>query len=343
MTRSIFVLLSALLSFVSTLRSVLAHPVSSRVSFESTPSLSQDKQITRGLTLSPSSSLTAHENTTGWTWFYVSGDGSQILSIKGPWVLLVRASSPKKKKTNIRFLQLKRNLSLNSSAAAKTSLRRICSPRAHPTATRFSNNHGPATPRPGLAKFLFDCEFGLFDATPASGLGVWTPYPRGKYICNGNLDGQLLMTLVSNTIDYKMAIHDLAFFNKVLHDTRGVEDSAPFFDFVFNYTPELDSTPYERVVEGQWRSKYGDVTVASWWVNSVSKEGWALTGYIYLFPCSSRRLWSKSNLSKSTEKRRSLHSIRLRLKLGCYIIQRLSEAIHEQRCKGPQRSNLSQL
>ena len=127
----------------------------------------------------------------------------------------------------------------------------------------FSNNHGPGTPRPGLAKFLFDCEFGLFDATPASGLGVWTPYPRGKYICNGNLQGQLLMNLIPNTIDYKMAIHDLAFFNKVLHDTRGVEDSAPFFDFVFNYTPELDTTPYERVVEGQWRSKYGDVTAAS--------------------------------------------------------------------------------
>ena len=71
------------------------------------------------------------------------------------------------------------------------------------------------------------------------------------------------MRLISNTIDYKMAIHDLAFFNRVLHDTRGVEVSTPFFDFVFNYTPELDTTPYERVVEGQWKSKYGDGTAAS--------------------------------------------------------------------------------
>lgn len=61
-----------------------------------------------------------------------------------------------------------------------------------------------------------------------------------------------------------MAIHDLAFFNKVLHDTRGVEaGGAPFFDFVFNYTPELDTVPYERVVEGQWRSKFGDGAGAS--------------------------------------------------------------------------------
>ena len=84
MARSIFVPLSALLSLVSTFRCVLSHPILSGVSFESTPSLSQDKQIARGLTLSPSSSLTVHENMTGWTWFYVSGDGSQILSVKGP-------------------------------------------------------------------------------------------------------------------------------------------------------------------------------------------------------------------------------------------------------------------
>ena len=43
----------------------------------------------------------------------------------------------------------------------------------------ISNNHDPGTPRSGLATFLFDCEFGLFDATPALGLGVWTPYARG--------------------------------------------------------------------------------------------------------------------------------------------------------------------
>ena len=84
MARLTCLCLSTLLSFVLTFRSVLSHPVLSEVSFESTPSLSQYKRIARGLTLSPSSSLTVYENTTGWTWFYVSGDGSQILPIKGP-------------------------------------------------------------------------------------------------------------------------------------------------------------------------------------------------------------------------------------------------------------------
>lgn len=99
-----------------------------------------------------------------------------------------------------------------------------------------------------------------------------------------------------------MAIHDLAFFNKVLHDTRGVEDSTPFFDFIFNYTPELDTTPYERVVEGQWKNKYGDVTAASWSVVFVRKEDCVLVGCMHLFLHCSRnceighkvsRIWVK--------------------------------------------------
>lgn len=51
----------------------------------------------------------------------------------------------------------------------------------------------------------------------------------------------------------------------MLHDTRGVDEGgAQWFDFVFNYTPEVDTTPYERVVEGKWESKFdGDGTAAS--------------------------------------------------------------------------------
>ncbi len=121
----------------------------------------------------------------------------------------------------------------------------------------FANYHGAATPRPGLAKFLFDCEFGLFGQVPASGLGVWTPYPQGKYDCHGNLPGVIRMSLVENTVGWKMAYHELAFLIKVLHHTEGVKDEAPFFDFIFNYTDELHERPYERVVNGEWVKIFG--------------------------------------------------------------------------------------
>lgn len=127
----------------------------------------------------------------------------------------------------------------------------------------FSNYHGAATPRPGLAKFLFDCEFGLFGQVPASGSGVWTPYPYGKYVCNGNIPGMVRMYLAENTVGWKMAYHDLAFLLKVLHDTEGVKDEAPFFDFVFNYTDELDDHPYQRVVNGEWVKTYSGTAVTS--------------------------------------------------------------------------------
>lgn len=80
MAHSTLLLLSIILAF----RSVLSYPVLPRVGYESASPLSYDKQIARDLSLSPSSSLTAGQDTTGWTWFYVSGDGSQILPIKGP-------------------------------------------------------------------------------------------------------------------------------------------------------------------------------------------------------------------------------------------------------------------
>ena len=65
------------------------------------------------------------------------------------------------------------------------------------------------------------------------------------------------MSLVENTVGWKMAYHDLAFLIKVLHDTEGVKDEAPFFDFIFNYTDELDERPYERVVNGEWVKRFG--------------------------------------------------------------------------------------
>ena len=78
-------------------------------------------------------------------------------------------------------------------------------------------------------------------------------------MCNGNLPGVIRMNLVENSVGWKMAYHDLAFLIKVLHDTEGVKDEAPFFDFVFNYTDELEERGYQRVVNGEWVKKYGGV------------------------------------------------------------------------------------
>ncbi|CAF9936683.1 hypothetical protein IMSHALPRED_010857 [Imshaugia aleurites] len=172
----------------------------------------------------------------GWTWFWISSDGSQIVPVAGP------QDKP-------------RNLTTPYSLSAAEN--------GHSYTFGFANYHGAATPRPGLAKFLFDCEFGLFGQVPASGLGVWTPYPQGKYVCNGNLPGMVRMNLVDNTVGWKMAYHDLAFLIKVLHDTEGVKDEAPFFDFVFNYTDELDDHPYQRIVNGEWVKTYGGTGATS--------------------------------------------------------------------------------
>lgn len=139
----------------------------------------------------------------------------------------------------------------------------LTSANGHSYTFGFANYHGSATPRPGLAKFLFDCEFGLFGQVPALGSGVWTPYPQGKYVCNGNLPGMIRTNLVENSVGWKMAYHDLAFLIKVLHDTEGVKDVAPFFDFVFNYTNELDDTPYQRILNGEWVRTYSGTAATS--------------------------------------------------------------------------------
>ena len=125
----------------------------------------------------------------------------------------------------------------------------------------FNNFHGAQIPQPGLAKFLFECEFGLFDKVPASGQGVWTPSPAGKYACNGNvpnLSTTLRIALAANPIGWKMAYHDLAFLIKVLHDTQGVEKESPFFDFAFNYTPDVGRVPYARVANGEFVRSFGN-------------------------------------------------------------------------------------
>ena len=71
------------------------------------------------------------------------------------------------------------------------------------------------------------------------------------------------MNLVDNSVGWKMAYHDLAFLIKVLHDTEGVKDEAPFFDFIFNYTDELDDHRYQRVVNGEWVRRYGSTAATS--------------------------------------------------------------------------------
>ena len=125
----------------------------------------------------------------------------------------------------------------------------------------FGNWHGASTPQPGLAKYLFECEFELFGQVPASGLGVWRPYPRGHYVCNnGQLSGMIRVDLDDNDVGYNMAYHDLAFVLKVLHDTEGVKAEVPFFDFHVNYTPDVDERPPETVMHGSWVNAVRGVT-----------------------------------------------------------------------------------
>ena len=127
----------------------------------------------------------------------------------------------------------------------------------------FGNYHGPAIPRPGLAKFLFDCEYGLFDQTPASGRGVWTPYPRGKYVCKGDLDGAVSLKMIGNHFGWNLAIHDIAFLIKMMHEIEGVKDGSRFFDFVVNYTNESDMDTFETVAYGKWESTGAITAVTS--------------------------------------------------------------------------------
>ncbi|KAL8836731.1 MAG: hypothetical protein Q9170_002795 [Blastenia crenularia] len=153
-----------------------------------------------------------------WKWFWISSDGTQIISIPGPYTY------------------------------------------------GFSNFHGSQIPQPGLAKFLFECEFGLFGQVPPSGAGVWTPYPAGTYTCNGNvpnLPTSLHVRLADNGVGWTMAYHDLAFLIKMLHDTQGVEEESPFFSFLFNYTPDVDKVPYQRVANGEWVKSVGNVAAAT--------------------------------------------------------------------------------
>ena len=127
----------------------------------------------------------------------------------------------------------------------------------------FGNYHGAATPRPGLAKFLFDCEYGLFGQTPASGRGVQTPYPRGKYICRGDINGVVDLRLIGNRFGWSLTIHDIAFLIKVMHEIEGVKDGSRYFDFVVNYTNESDLHPYETVAYGKWESTGAITAVTS--------------------------------------------------------------------------------
>ena len=104
--------------------------------------------------------------------------------------------------------------------------------------------------RPGLAKFLFNCEFYLLDEIAKPGRGVWFPTPQHKYVCNGDLPGMVRIDLAQNDVGWNAAYHDIAFIIKVLHDVKAVEDETPFFDFHVNYTPELGEREYETMAYG---------------------------------------------------------------------------------------------
>lgn len=126
----------------------------------------------------------------------------------------------------------------------------------------FANFHGAAHPRPALAKFLFECEFGLFGQIPASDPGVWTPYPDAVYGCYGD-PGVLSMKRVEQSTGWLMAYHDLAFLIKVLHDTQGVKDEAPWFDFQFGWSNRTGVYPHVPIINGKWDRSYGTTAVTS--------------------------------------------------------------------------------
>ena len=92
---------------------------------------------------------------------------------------------------------------------------------------------------------------------------MWTPYPGGKYECKGNLPGVVRIKVVKNVYGWKMAIHDIAFLIKVVHEIEGVKDESQFFDFVVNYTNNLDAHPYQTVASGEWEKSDASTTAAT--------------------------------------------------------------------------------
>ena len=123
----------------------------------------------------------------------------------------------------------------------------------------FGNHHGPATPRPGLSNFLFECEFGLIDQIPSSSAqGKWTPYPQGKYACTTDSPGTLSMKVVKNDFGWNMAYRDIAFLIKVVYYNRALQHSAQSFDFVVNYTNDRDRHRFRTVASGEWRNTNGN-------------------------------------------------------------------------------------
>ena len=128
----------------------------------------------------------------------------------------------------------------------------------------FGNHHGPVTPRPGLANFLFECEFGLIDQMPSSSAqGKWTPYPQGKYACTTDSPGTLGMRVVKNDFGWSMAYRDIGFLIKVVYYKQALQSSAQSFDFVVNYTNDRDRHRFRTVAYGEWRNTNGNTAGTS--------------------------------------------------------------------------------
>ena len=116
----------------------------------------------------------------------------------------------------------------------------------------LSSGYGPFNAEPAFARFLFQCEFNLFDLIPASGAGVWTPAKNGLYSCdNGLVPGTLQVNWKTNPIGYGMNYHDLAFVVKVLHDANSNNSTVGYFSFAFQ-AAKGGSSDYYDVMSGTW-------------------------------------------------------------------------------------------
>ena len=128
-------------------------------------------------------------------------------------------------------------------------------------ALSYFNYHGPPTPLPGLAKFLFKCESDLLDEVPASDLGILTPYPHGKYVCEPVFGGSIHITLVSNTRGWNMTYKDLNYLMAALFISEALQSVAQSFDFDFFEFFHSDETPggedFQRLVTGRYNNTFG--------------------------------------------------------------------------------------
>lgn len=71
------------------------------------------------------------------------------------------------------------------------------------------------------------------------------------------------MNRVEQSTGWLMAYHDLAFLTKVLHDTQGIKNEAPWFKFQFGWSNQTHVYPHVPIVNGKWDESYSSTAATS--------------------------------------------------------------------------------